>query len=202
MSSILRIMNNDAQHAVLRDVAEIRSGHPFRGAVPESSGGSVRVVQIRDLSRNGLKDRDALIRAEVEGRKVPDWLLDDDVLLVARGSHIFAGLVTGVPARTVCSQHLYVVRLKAPNQLLPAFLAWQLNQPPAQRYLRQSAEGSHQLSIRRSMLEKTLIRIPPIDRQHAAVALERVAYAERDAMQALIKNRETELAILAERLLT
>ena len=43
---------------------------------------------------------------------------------------------------------------------------------------------------------------PNVSRQHAAIELERVAYAERDAMQALIKNRETELAILAERLLT
>lgn len=194
-------MPNDATTTVLSDVADIRLGHPFRGSIRQVPDGSVRVVQIRDLSRAGLKDRDALLRTEVEGRKEPDWLLEQDVLLVARGSSTYAAPVTQPPERTVCSQHIYVVRLKAPERLLPAFLAWQLNQPPAQRYLRQSAEGSHQLSIRRAVLDATAIRIPPLDQQRTVVELERLAGTEREALQSLIKNRETELAILAERLL-
>jgi len=201
MSTIICVMRNDAATLRLGEAAEIRLGYPFRGSIAEMPSGSVRVVQIRDVSRAGLRHRDALVATEVEGRKEPDWLLDQDVLFVARGATTYASLVTAPPPRTVCSPHIYVIRVKEPARLLPAFLAWQLNQPPAQRYLRQSAEGSHQLSVRRSMLDKTPIRIPSIAWQHAAVELERVAYAERDAMQALIKNRETELAILAERLL-
>jgi hypothetical protein len=201
MSSIIRFMSNDALSSTLSEVAEVRMGYPFRGAIPEIAGGSVRVVQIRDVSRRGLKNRDDLVATEVEGRKEPDWLLDQDVLFVARGASNYSALVIDPPARTVCSQHIYVIRVKQPERLLPAFLAWQLNQAFVQRYLRQSAEGSHQLSIRRTVLDMTEIRIPPIERQRAAVELERVTSAERDAWQALIKNRETELAILAERLL-
>lgn len=195
-------MGNDAITFMLGEAAEIRLGYPFRGAIADVPNGSVRVVQTRDVSRAGLRHCDQLMATEVEGRKEPDWLLDQDVLFVARGATTYAALVTDPPARTVCSPHIYVMRVKNPASLLPAFLAWQLNQPPAQRYLRQSAEGTHQLSVRRSMLDKTPIRIPSIEWQHAAIELERVAYAERDAMQALIKNRETELTILAERLLT
>ena len=194
-------MPNDATTTVLSDVADIRLGHPFRGSIREIPDGSVRVVQIRDLTRAGLKDRDALVRTEVEGRKEPDWLQDQDVLLVARGSTSYAAPMIQPPERTVCSQHIYVVRLKEPERLLPAFLAWQLNQSPAQRYLRQSAEGSHQLSIRRSVLDAIQVRIPPLDQQRTVVELERLARMEREAMHSLIKNRETELAILAERLL-
>lgn len=194
-------MRNDAIQVILRDFAEVRLGYPFRGAIPEVPGGSVRVVQIRDVTCAGLKNRDDLVATEVEGRKEPDWLLDQDVLFVARGVHPYSALVIKPPCRTVCSQHLYVLRVKDPARLLPAFLAWQLNQTPAQRYFRQSAEGSHQLSIRRTVLDMTEIRIPPIERQRAAVELARVADAEHDAFQALIKNRESELAILAARLL-
>lgn len=97
--------------------------------------------------------------------------------------------------------HIYVIRVKAPQQLLPAFLAWQLNQAPAQRYLRQSAEGSNQLSIRRTVLDMTPIRLPPLSLQQAVIALEQAAQAERAALHALINNRTAELAILAERLL-
>lgn len=198
MSTILRIMMNDA---VLNEVADVRLGHPFRGAVPAVEGADVRVVQIRDLSRDGLKDRDALLQTELRGRKEPDWLQGEDVLFVAKGWNAFAAPMHGVPERTVCSQHMYVVRVKEPGTVLPAFLAWQLNQPPAQRYLRQSAEGSHQLSIRRSVLDATRIRIPPIEQQRVVVELERLARAEREALETLIKNREAEMALLAERLL-
>lgn len=191
-------MTNDA---VLSEVADIRLGHPFRGSVPEVEGGNVRVVQIRDLSRDGLKDCDALIRTELKGRKDPDWLQDRDVLFVAKGSNAFAAPVLVAPEQTVCSQHIYVVRVKEPDTVLPAFLAWQLNQPPAQRYLRQSAEGSHQLSIRRSVLDATQIRIPSIKQQRVVIELERLARSEREALQSLINNREAEMAILAERLL-
>ncbi|HET9033881.1 MAG TPA: restriction endonuclease subunit S [Dokdonella sp.] len=195
-------MGNDAIIRKLGEVAEIRMGYPFRGAIPEVPGGSVRIIQIRDVTRVGLNNCDDLLTTEVEGRKEPDWVLDQDVLFVARGAHAYSALVTRPPARTVCSQHIYVIRVKAPDRLLPAFVAWQLNQVPAQRYLRQSAEGSHQLSIRRAVLEMTEIRIPPIELQSAMVNLMRAANAEHDTFQALIKNRETELAILAARLLT
>jgi hypothetical protein len=55
--------------------------------------------------------------------------------------------------------------------------------------------------VRRSILDATQIRIPPLEQQRVVVELERLARAEREAMQSLIKNRKTELAILAERLL-
>lgn len=198
MSSILRIMRNDA---LLHEIADVRLGHPFRGAVPEVVNGTARVVQIRDISRAGLRDCDALIRTELEGRKDPDWLHDQDVLFVAKGSNAYAAPVLRAPERTVCSQHIYVVRVREPDQILPAFLAWQLNQSPAQRYLRQSAEGSHQLSIRRAVLDATQIRVPPLEQQLKVVEFERLARLEREVMQSLIRNRESELAILAERLL-
>ena len=201
MSIIIRIMRNDAKIMTLGALADVRQGYPFRGAIPEAIGGSVRVIQMKDLTRAGLRDCDALVTTEVEGRKEPEWLRDQDLLFVARGTSNYAVLLETPPARTVCSPHLYVIRVKQPDQLLSAFLVWQLNQLPAQRYLRQSAEGSHQLSIRRSILEQIEVRIPPIEQQHNIVELERTANAERKTLQALINNRDAELAAVAEHLL-
>lgn len=199
---IICIMLNEAKTTPLGHVADLRLGYPFRGAVPARATGSVHVVQISDLSRTGLKDRNNLLVTELPSRREPDWLLDQDVLFIARGPHTYASLMTAPPPRTVCTPHIYVIRVTQRGRLLPAFLAWQLNQPPAQRYLRQSAEGSHQLSIRRGVLEQTPIRILPLAQQHAAIELGRIAQAERCHLESLIKNRDTELALLAERLLT
>jgi hypothetical protein len=199
---ICDMLNDAVPSGVLGDVAEVRLGHPFRGAIPAVAKGSVRVVQIRDLRPDGIKNESDLLRTELAGRKAPDWLAEGDILLAARGTNPSATYLVNPPPRTVCSPHFYVIRVKQPNRLLPAFLAWQLNQSPAQRYLRQSAEGSLQLSIRRGVLEQVPIQIPPLDRQHAVIALARSAEAERTALEALIKNRESELALLAERLLS
>lgn len=160
MSIIIRIMRNDAKIITLGAVADVRQGYPFRGAIPEAPTGNVRVIQMKDLTRAGLRDCDSLITTEVDGRKGPDWLRDQDLLFVARGTSNYAVLLDDPPQRTVCSPHLYVIRVTQLQRLLPGFLAWQLNQLPAQRYLHQSAEGSHQLSIRRTELEKVEIRIP------------------------------------------
>jgi len=201
LSTIFCIMTNDSKLRLLREVARISLGHPFRGAIPEVPNGTVHVVQVRDVNPSGLTSCDTLLRTEVDGRKEPDWLCDQDILFVTRGALPYAGLMTNPPARTVCSSHIYVVRVFKTDLLLPAFLAWQLNQAPVRRFLRQSAEGSNQLSIRRTVLDRIAIRIPPLDQQQTVVEMQRAAVAERDAMEALIKSREVELEAVAERLL-
>jgi hypothetical protein len=193
----------DGAHlSTVGNVAHISLGHPFRGAIPEVPGGTVHVVQVRDVNPAGLTRCDALLRTEVDSRKEPDWLRDQDILFVTRGAVPYAGLLTNPPARTVCSSHIYVVRVIRTDLLLPAFLAWQLNQGPVRRFLRQSAEGSNQLSIRRTVLDGIAIRIPPLDHQQTVIEMQRAAFAEREAMEALMRTREVELEAVAERLLT
>jgi hypothetical protein len=194
-------MPNDVHTSELASVLEIWLGHPFRGAIPEIQNGDVRVIQLRDLSRTGLRDCDALLTTTIDGRKEPDWVRDQDLVFVPRGRSNYAALVSNPPPRTVCSPHLYLMRVKRPDWLLPGFLAWQLQQPPAQRHLRLAAEGTLQVSIRRSELEKLAVRVPPIAQQRNVLELQRVAAAERSTYEALIKNREDELAAIAEQLL-
>lgn len=194
-------MDFDAKETSLNEVADVRAGHGFRGAIEAVPDGNARVIQIRDLGHTGLRPDAPLLVTTVQGRKVPDWVRDGDIAFVARGNIPLAAPLRAVPDRTVCAPHLFLIRLKQPISLLPEFLAWQLNQQPAQRYFRQSAEGSLQLSIRRGVLEQTTVRIPPLEQQRAVVELDRIARTERALLETLIKNRETELALVAERLL-
>lgn len=194
-------MTHDAKFLTLDEVADIRVGHPFRGAIPEVAKGDVRVIQLKDLSRSGLKDRDTLLTTTIAGRKEPEWVRDQDLVFVARGWSNYATLVTDPPLRTVCSPHLYLMRVREPGWILPGFLAWQLQQAPVQRYLRQAAEGTLQVSVRRSLLGKLEIRVPSVTQQKVVLQMQRAASEERSAYEALIKNREDELAAFAERLL-
>lgn len=195
-------MANDAilRYAKLSEIAEIRAGYPFRGSVPEDVDGRVSVVQIKDVDLAGNINWRGLIKTRLEGRKEPDWIKSGDVLFVARGTKIVAAYVDDVSGFCVCSQYFYLLRTKT-ERVLPEFVAWQINQQPAQNYLVKSAEGTAQVSVRRRMLEELSIVIPSLEQQHTIVALAKSTLRERELLESLILNRERELRIIAKKLL-
>lgn len=187
----------DACQTPLGTLAEFRVGYPFRGAIEPVAGGSVPVIQMKDVSPMGAMDWGAVVRTELTGRKDPDWLVSGDVLFVARGNHYYATALQAVPNRSVCGPHLYHLRLKHGSAVLPKFLAWQINQPPIQRLLRQAAEGTNQLSIRRAELEALLVSVPSLAVQEQIVRLVEATARERTLLNQLILNRERQLSALA-----
>jgi hypothetical protein len=183
----------------LCDIADIRSGHPFRGTIESQSNGDAHVVQVRDAALTGEIFQDRMITTTLTGRKQPDWLKTGDVLFVAKGAKHFAALVEDLPENTVCSPHFFLVRLTPAQQekALPEFICWQLNQLPAQRYFQTSAEGSMYVSIRRQVLETTPIVLPSIERQYQLAAMYRCAVKERKIFQKLIDSRQQQLEAIA-----
>ena len=69
---------------LLCDIAEIRAGYPFRGAVPDMPDGLCQVIQPKDVFGGGIIDEVAL-RFTPERLK-PDYLLKNgQILLSSRG---------------------------------------------------------------------------------------------------------------------
>lgn len=185
----------------LKQFTEVRSGHPFRGSVPEIAGGSALAIQMRDLSVASGVAWEKVARTNPEGRKEPDWLRPGDILFVAKGARNFAVCLKDIPAPAVCSQYFFLIRVLDIKSLLPEFLAWQINQLPAQRYLSKNAEGTDQLSIRRGVLEALPIAVPPIAQQHQLINLDKAARQERTLLEGLIYNREQQLQTMVLKLL-
>lgn len=194
-------MNISHATARLGDIASIRQGHPFRGAIVACADGPVRVIQLKNVTAAGVQDADDLLRTRLSHRKTPDWVKDGDVLLAARGSHPAAALLCSPPEGTVCSPHLYVIRLKDPATVMPAFLAWQLNQPGAQDYLRGQSAGSRQQSVRKASVLDLPIQVPPLVHQHRIVTIARTAMIERSRCELLMSARHEEVSRHTERLL-
>lgn len=185
----------------LTDIATIKPSFPFRGTVPAVADGEALVVQMKDVTADGVVGWDGLVRTELKGRKQPDWLKTGDILVLIRGNHNFAVCLGDVSAKAVCSPHFFMVQVKPRVTLLPEFLAWQINQPMAQRYFEQSAEGSLQRSIRRQVLERLPVTIPPMASQETVVHFTRAALREKRLLQALINNRERQMLAMAGRVL-
>ncbi len=194
------IMPIDAISYELGSAVRVRSGYPFRGSIDESVDGDTLAVQMKDVDSERGVNWAGVIRTSIAGRKQADWLKAGDVLFVSKGARFYAVCVDEPPGPAVCNPHFFHLRLVPHVPLLPAFLVWQINQPPFQRQLQQAAEGSSQLSIRRPVLESLSLSMPSLADQQRIVALAELARQERRALHQLIHNREQQLQALAEEL--
>lgn len=185
----------------LSDLTKTLPGYPFRGKIDHVSSGDTRVIQMKDVSDTGRVDWDELVRTELKGRRKPDFLEPGDILFLVRGNHNFAVHLDEAPFPTVISPHFLLLKVKRNAELLPAFLAWQINQAPAQRYLDASAEGTVQRSIRKGVLEDLPLVVPDLETQRLVVNYAQAARSEAEAYMELIANRERELKVVASKIL-
>ncbi|KPZ71257.1 EcoKI restriction-modification system protein HsdS [Shewanella sp. P1-14-1] len=184
----------------LDEVAVIKAGHPFRGSIKESEQGNGYVIQTRDQNADGQIYWEKLTLTDVVGRKDPDWLVENDIIFTARGARNLASVMPDISKPIVCSPHYFQIRVNSAN-LLPEFLGWQLNQVEAQRYFQQSAEGSAQVSIRRNVLDKTPITIPPLETQYQVLNIVKNEQRQRQIYQKLIELKRLELDAITQSIL-
>ncbi|MEZ5551546.1 MAG: hypothetical protein R3E82_11695 [Pseudomonadales bacterium] len=194
-------MNDDAVKVVsLKEIADTRLGYPFRGAIQDSAGGNVAVVTMKNADPDAGVDWAALPRTKLTGRKEPDWLRPGDVLFAARGSRNFAVHLDQVPDKAICAPQFYLLRVNA-KTVQPSYLAWYLNQLPAQRYFAQSAEGTLVQSIRRAVLVGMPFPIPSVKRQTLIAKLSDAVRREKQLTEKLLHNREQQLMLVASELI-
>lgn len=185
----------------LKHIASVNAGYPFRGKIEESSGTGIVAVQMKDVSPVKGVEWTSCTETSLEGKRAPNWLRTGDILFAARGSRNYAVSIDLETARnegfrSVASPHFYIIRCEK-EQILPEFLAWQLNQPPCQRYFDQQSEGSLTKSVRRSVLEETLVAVPSLTAQEAIVGLEKTLRKERELLEQLIRNGDALLSSIA-----
>lgn len=184
----------------LAGIATITAGHPFRGKIPEKSGGGVHVVQMKDVLPEKGICWDSVIETELTGKKQPDWLMKGDILFAARGARNYAVMIDQNRGQIISAPYFYILRVKA-QALLPEFLAWQLNQKPLQNYFESAAEGSVTKSVRRSILEETEITVLPIERQRQILGLHETLLREKKLYAGLINNADKLMQVIASDLM-
>ena len=190
---------------LLQDLASIQPGYPFRGKLPLQERGNTFVVQYRHLVLGQpLTDKlgATLDRVTLPGRKRPDYLWPGDIIFMAKGTRNDAALVAELPHNTVCTPNFYHIRLKPDAyNLMPEFLAWQLNHVDAQRYFAACSQGSVAPSITKSQLGSLPIVVPSIERQKRMVKLADAATREMQLYQQLIENRQRMVDAVGQQLL-
>lgn len=190
------MMRHRAEITKLMQVAEIAAGHPLRSGVDEFPPGDIGVIQMRNVDPETGVDWPSVSRVDLPPARKIEILNPGDVIFSTRGTRTYAVALGTAPFPAVCSPHFFVLRIRG-GGVEPRFLAWQINQAPAQEYLQREATGSHILNIRREVMERLEIAIPPLARQAAIVAFAEEATREKRLLSALIENRQLQMNALA-----
>jgi len=181
----------------LGTLCELSAGHPLRASAESLESGETPIVQLKNVGfENGI-DWSAVTHVKLPSGREPRWLLNDDVLFSARGGKNYAYPVIDPPKKSVCAPQFYIVRVREKEKLHAAFLAWQLNQSPAQNYIRRMSEGSNIQSIRREEIEKLPLALPPLKNQREIAGFATVTAREQLILQRLIENRRLQSNAIA-----
>jgi restriction endonuclease S subunit len=185
----------------LKDIATIRSGVLFREKIQTISQGGVRVVQISDITPEARLSIDSLSRIELPEIKASQFLQPGDCLFISRGPRKQTVAITAPLEKTIATSQFFVLH-PDPARMRPDFLAWYLNQRPAQRYIESESRGSKVSLLNLEALKMLPVEVPPLETQHRILRIFQLSLREKELLEAIQFRRraliERELMQLAQ----
>jgi hypothetical protein len=168
----------------LASVCDISTGYTARGRLEPTESDGVLVIQLRDISADGDVAPERLTRVAVEGALERYLVRAGDVVFRSRGDRNTAFVLDErfiEPAVAVLP--LMILRPKS-QVVTPQYLAWAINQSPAQRYFDTIACGTNMRMLPKAGLEDLEIDVPDIETQRKIVEIH--ALAEREQRLAIL----------------
>lgn len=184
----------------LRDIADIRSGLTFRTRAEPNPAGGYRLLQIKDITGDGALRLDNLMLTDVSGHPSDSVLRQGDVLLTARGTRNQAALFDVPFDNIIVGSQFFIIRLRS-QVVLPAFLAWHLNQHESQRYLRENTSGSYIPFLPKGPLAELPVPFPSLTVQRSIVEIHRLSVQENHLAQTIQEKRNQLTALALHRAL-
>jgi restriction endonuclease S subunit len=174
----------------LKNLVILMAGHPLRGSIYDTPGGTVAVVQMKDVDPERGINKYQCYRANLTGRKNPDYLMLGDILFVGRGYRIFAVLVDEDLKQTVASPHFFILRVNPQSPVRSDYLVWYINHTRAQRYFSKHVAGTALPHINRQTLEELPVILPPVQVQEQIVYAHRCRLKEKAILERLIETKK------------
>jgi hypothetical protein len=172
----------------LVDVCELQMGYTARERLEPSESG-VPAIQLRDIPSVGEIAPDRLSLFALEGEVGRYLVRSGDVVFRSRGDRNTAHVI-GADFRFPAVAILPLIILRPDrSRIEPAYLAWVLNQAPAQKHFHTKAEGTSLRMVPRSSFDSLDIDIPSPDEQRAIVEADALAEKERMLATSLAEKR-------------
>jgi hypothetical protein len=179
----------------IAEIAEIRPGHLSRRGIETNPKGSHWLLQIRDFNPQRTSvNRHSMIRFSPEHHSSTRPLQTGEIVFLAKGARPFAYALSDIPDASLAAGAFFVLHIYC-IQVLPAYLAWFLNQESTLAIIARAAtSGAHMPVVRRADLESVEIPLPPLPVQHAIVQVDILRRQEHDLLCELVHKRSTLIA--------
>lgn len=144
--------------------------------------GEVVYLQVKHFDENGnliSKLHPDLFYSNVS---IKHLLLPGDVLFAAKGIKNFAAVYEVHNPPAVASTSFFVIRLRD-ETVLPEFLAWYINHPDTQAFLKANAYGTAMASIPKSFLVEMEVPIPSLQVQRKILKITELRKREKSLIQ-------------------
>ena len=184
----------------IADLCTIQTGYTARSRLQPVLQGGALAIQLRDVAADGEVNPDTLTRVELG--ELPDryFVRAGDVVFRTRGDRNIASALDERLVEPVLAILPLIVLRPNLDIVTPAYLAWAINQPDAQRYFDRMARGTNMRMIPRSVLNDLRLDIPDIETQRKIAAADALSKRERVLTLLLAeKRRKCTSRILGER---
>ena len=173
----------------LTTFCSIQVGLTTRTRLEPVAQGGILAIQLRDISSEGRIDITRLSRVHLDS--VPERYLvgHGDVVFRSRGEWNTASAIGNQfvePALAVMP--LFILR---PNReiVIPEYLAWAINQPPAQRHFAGNAQGGSMRMVPKSSLDDLELDMPDLATQRQLIIVNDLADQERTLAVTIAEKR-------------
>lgn len=159
--------------------------------------GTIYYLQRRDFDKEERLITKGLEPSLLEDSTIQKHLLQpNDIVVTARGGDNLAFVYKGEVAPAVASPTFLVLRDINQQQVLSDYLAWFINYPKTQDYLRKMAKGTSLPAINKNTLKALTIPLLSIQKQHLMMQLyalqkrEQAIYRELSELSASMINQQ------------
>jgi restriction endonuclease S subunit len=180
----------------LKNIATIRTGYPFRGAVELDPNGNTQVIQIKDITSDNNLSEANLARTNIKNLKETYLVQLNAVLLIARGERRQAVAITKKIENTIAGHQFFVITPNPNVKVLSEYLAWYINQKPAQKYLEQHSKGTNVVLVTKEVLEALPIALPFLEVQKKIVHIYQLSLKEQELLNAIKEKRSKLIEVL------
>ncbi len=173
---------------LLKDIAEIRSGYPFRERIEPERDGQFPVIQIKDIAVDEKVSFENLVRVNLSNVR-PEYMVHrGDILFISRGGRNQAVFIETEPDNTIFGMQFFAIRPRQAAE--PDYLAWYINQKPAQLYFANAAVGTNVKVITKAILGELPVTLPPVEVQRKIVKIYELSLAENRLVEEIQSKRQ------------
>jgi len=169
----------------------ISSGYSFRGKIENDPNGVLKVIQLKDLINEYTAIGEECYKVSTGGIKEKYILKNGDILFISKGQNNNAVTFSTNTSQGlhIASSALFVIEVNR-NKANPNYVAWYINQPPVQNYIKQNLTGTYTPTVNRKVVENIPIQLPTLEEQAKIAALGILAIQEKTLHTKILEYRE------------